>query len=251
MPTGQARLAGQLRQHEPLNIPQRMEMPHRIEEIAIGSQRYDPRLFKQVYDTLALPANSQFYESPNLRANVSNGVVEFERNLPLEGWSYQSPEEVLAETYNTGEYSDAERQAILSAPPVDRDLLRASKAFRSLLNSSEGQGIYRNNPVGGLEGKRAKAYRAMGFEDVPTALSQRQVLDNRVVSNPDQQRLLMVGDQLYKTEKEVRAYTGSRQKRNLPIYELPERVLINDMPLTQYLKTARQTEYDDLLDGLF
>lgn len=248
---GLARLAGQFRQLEPLNIPQRMEMPHPIEEIAIGSQRYSPTFFKQVYDRLSLPADSRFYGSPNLRAKVSNGVVEFERNLPLEGWSYQSPEEVLAAGVHNGGYSNTEKQAILSAPPVERDLLRASRAFIGLLNSSEGQGIYRNNPVGGLEGKRAKAYRAMGFEDVPSPLSQRQVLDNRVVSNPDQQRLLMVGDQLYKTEKEVRAYTRSRFERNLPIYELPERVLINDMPLTQYLKTARQTEYDDLLDGLF
>lgn len=246
---GLARLAGHL--SEPLIIRQRMEIPRPIEEIAIGSQRYNPTFFKQVYNTLSVPANSQFYESPNLRANVSNGVVEFERNLPVEGWSYQSPEEVLAAGVHLDGHTAPERQAILSAPPVDRDLLRASKTFRGLLNSSEGQGIYRNNPVGGLEGKRAKAYRAMGFEDVPSPLSERQVLDNRVVSNPDQQRLLMVGDQLYKTEKEVRAYMGSRQKRNLPIYDLPERVLINDMPLNQYLKTARQTEYDDLLDGIF
>lgn len=222
-----------------------------IEEIAIGSQRYSPKFFKQVYNTLSVPADSRFYQSPNLRANASNGLVEFERNLPVEGWSYQSPEELLAAGANLDGYTATETQAILSAPPVDRDLLRASKAFRGLLNSPEGQGIYRNNPVKGLEGKRAKAYRAMGFEDVSSALIPTQVLDNRVVSNPDQQRLLMVGDQLYKTEKEIRAYMGSRQKRNLPLYELPERVLINDMPLAQYLKTARQTEYDDMLDGLF
>lgn len=249
MPTGLARLAGHL--SEPLIIRQRMEIPHPIEEIAIGSQRYNPKFFRQTYQTLSIPDSSRFYESPNLRAYSTKGDVAFERNLPVEGWSYQSPEEVLAAGVHNDGYTAPERQAILSAPPVDRDLLRASKAFRGLLNSPEGQGIYQNDPVGGLEGKRAKAYRAMGFEDVPTPLLERQVLDNRVVSNPDQQRLLMVGDRLYKTEKEVRAYMGSRQKRNLPIYEMPERVLINDIPLNQYLKTTRQTEYDDLLSGLF
>lgn len=243
MVEGLARLAGQFRQHEPINIP------HPIEEIAIGSQRYNPTFFKQVYNTLSVPASSQFYESPNLRAKASNGVVDFERNIPIEGWSYLSPEEYIDE--NRGKLASNDIRFIQNqTPSVDRDLIKASKAFRGLLNSDEGQGVYRNNPVGGLEGKRAKAYRAMGFEDIPSTLLEAQVLDNRVVTNPDQQRLLMVGDQLYKTEKEVRAYMGSRQKRNLPIYEMPERVLINDMPLNQYLKTAK-TEYDDLLAGMF
>lgn len=133
MVEGLARLAGQFRQHEPINIP------HPIEEIAIGSQRYNPTFFKQVYQTLSAPANSQFYESPNLRANVNHGVVEFERNLPIEGWSYQSPEEVLAPGVHSDDYTAPERQAILSAPPVDRDLL---KFFRLLSTLRE----YRDHP---------------------------------------------------------------------------------------------------------
>ena len=208
-----------------------------IKEIRIGDQNYSPQFFNDVYHELLKPKSKEFYSSPNLHGSVTAGNVVITRNLGEYGWSVSSPKELVEDIESEGYYQSEKARKLLAIPPVDRELRNVARSFKEVLRSPEGGGVYLNTPMGGLEGKRARLYRTMGFEN--NTETGKQILDNRNPVNTGQQSLLAVGDQLYLSPHQRQLSETSRLKRNLPIYEVPP-AQVNGMALEQYLEMARQ-----------
>jgi hypothetical protein len=170
--------------------------------------------------TLANPQHSEFYKGKTLSGTMnyaSDGTnVLFSRDLADGTKTYETPSE---NPYLLQFAEDYEQSPIT-------DLLAMSRSFNNHLNGSEGHGLYFNTPVGGLEGKRAKAYSRMGFV---SGHNETQYLDNRRPANQIEATYLDIADQRLGLKDFTAA---SRLKRGLePLNPYPwEQAMVGGLP---------------------